>query len=57
MGKASPISLDTLSKDKILVLLSRRLDCPVESLSFLFRHSNSQDIMSIDIDIPSLQGD
>ena len=54
MGKSGPIILGNLSKDKVLSLLSRRLDCPVESLYFLFRTSNSQDIKPIDIDIPSL---
>ena len=55
MGKTTPITFENLSKDKVLVLLSRRLDCPVESLSFLFQRSNSQDIKPIDIDIPSLR--
>ena len=55
MDKASRITFGNLSKDKVLVLLSRRLDCPVESLSFLFRNSNPRDIKPIDIDIPSLR--
>jgi len=55
MGKPNPKNIDKLSKDKVLTLLSNRLNCSVESLSFLFNYPNSNDNKSTHIDIPKLR--
>jgi len=41
MAQVKQNNNDTMSKDKVLLLLSNRLECTVDSLSFLFGAAQS----------------
>jgi len=55
MDKHHRASPTELPKEKVLALLSDKLNCSIESLSFIFDRPETHDINTYNIEIPNLK--